>query len=212
MKDLIVSSFKLEKNKLTAVGSPTFEQWLEVGAFIKQAHGAVHFWIGDWLNYGEKVFGESYSVALDQSSYEYQTLASDKWVAGRIDPISRRETLSFEHHKEVADLDKEDQEVLLKQAEEHKLNRKTFRSVVRLYKMKLELPELPKKDYNVEEEFDKVEKVIDINCLLLEELGKVDVDKLIPNARDFLFSQLKKTVGILGQLLMKYDKQGRVLS
>jgi hypothetical protein len=206
MKDVVVSSFALGKNQLIAVGTPTFEQWLAVGVFIKQAQGAVHFWIGDWVNYGEKVYGESYAQALDHSSYEYQTIANDKWVAGRIHPIRRRESLTFDHHATVAEMEEEDQEILLKEAVDKKLSTKAFRSLVRNYKMKLELPELPKKEYNVEEEFEKVERTVEANCVLLEALGDLDIAGLIPNARDFLFSQLKKTVGIIGQVLLKYEK------
>ena len=38
----------------------------------------MHFWIGDWLNYGERKWGEKYKEALEKTGYDYQTLRNDK--------------------------------------------------------------------------------------------------------------------------------------
>lgn len=73
-KDIIYSGFKLHKNGLQAIGNPTFEQWQECGEFIKKSNGAVHFWIGDWLNYGEQKWGEMYTQVLDETGFDYGIL------------------------------------------------------------------------------------------------------------------------------------------
>lgn len=40
----------------------------------------------------------------EQTPFEYQTLADDKWTCGRVGFSRRRENLSFAHHVEVAAL------------------------------------------------------------------------------------------------------------
>src|SRR5438128_1677605 len=84
-----LSSFRLSETGLTPFGDPTFEQWLEIGAFINRSEKSVHFWIGDWLNFGEKAWGERYKEALERTKFDYGTLKNDKWVASRI-PSERR--------------------------------------------------------------------------------------------------------------------------
>lgn len=106
-KDIVYSSFTLHKNGLSAIGTPTFEQWEEVGKFIKKAEKSVHFWIGDWLNYGEQKYGEMYSQAIDATDYNYQTVANDKWIANRIKLSDRAETLGIKHYQNIASLDED---------------------------------------------------------------------------------------------------------
>ena len=42
-RDLVVSSFQLQKNGLTPVGKPTFDEWVSCGQFIKDAEQSVQF-------------------------------------------------------------------------------------------------------------------------------------------------------------------------
>jgi len=107
-KDIVYSSFKLHKNGLEAIGEPSFEQWEECGKFIKKCEGAVHFWIGDWLNYGEKKWGKMYAQAIDQTGYDYQTLANDKWLSKNIDISDRSENLGVRHAQQIASLPEEE--------------------------------------------------------------------------------------------------------
>ncbi|MHB8598384.1 MAG: glycoside hydrolase family 25 domain-containing protein [Ktedonobacteraceae bacterium] len=112
--DFIISSFRLDKNGLFPVGTPSLAEWVECGRFIKDAEKSVQFWIGDWLLYGEKHFGKvQYEQAILETGLDYQTLRLYKSVAGRVPPPERRETLSFYHHKEVADLPLEKRSELL---------------------------------------------------------------------------------------------------
>jgi len=117
-KDIVYSGFKLHKNGITPVGNPTFEQWEEVGKFIKKSGQSVQFWLGDWLNYGEQTWGEKYSQALDETDYALGTLQNVSWVAGHIPSSRRHENLSFSHHQNVAQLEPEDQDKWLDKAEE----------------------------------------------------------------------------------------------
>ncbi len=114
---MLCNSFRLQPIGLLPVGEPTFEQWFACGSFLCQAENAVHFWIGDWLNFGEWQWGERYTGAIELTGFDYQTVANDKWVASRIEISRRREKVSFEHHKEVAPLSPHEQDVLLARAE-----------------------------------------------------------------------------------------------
>jgi len=146
--DIEYSSFRLHKNGLEPIGNPSFEQWEEAGKFIRKAEGAVHFWIGDWLNYGEQKYGETFSQAIDETNYDYGTLRNDKSVASRVELSRRRDNLSWSHHAEVASLKPEDQDKLLEKAVKEELTSKDLRKLVR-EKKKLPAPALPEGKYNV---------------------------------------------------------------
>lgn len=148
--DIVYAGFKFGKNGLQAVGEPSFDNWQECGEFIKKAEGAVQFWLGDWIKYGEGHYGEMYTQALEDTGYEYKTLVNDKYVASKIESSRRRDNLSFSHHAEVADLPPADQDKMLDIAEKDNLKRGEFRKVVREYKHKLlPQPVLPDGEFNV---------------------------------------------------------------
>lgn len=82
----------------------------------------VQFKIGDWINRGETQFGEMYAQALDIFSHlTYGTLMNYAWVAGSIDPSLRGE-VNWSIHKLVAPLPADEQEKILKYAEEDDLS------------------------------------------------------------------------------------------
>jgi hypothetical protein len=201
-KDLIISSFKLTKNGMEAIGTPSFEQWQQAGEFIKKAGGAVHFWIGDWLNYGEQHFGEMYTQALEMTGLDYQTLADDKWVAKQVS--CRHEKLSFAHHRTVADLMPEEQEELLLKAENEHLSRQDFRKIVRKYKLKLDLPELSEDELKPasKEEFEEAQAKAMLLLEVTEDISNLRWAGFTHDAKDFLLSQVKKSIGILGRILL----------
>ena len=144
-KDIIYSSFILHKNGITPIGTPTFEQWTGCGKFIHKAGSAIHFWLGDWLNYGEKKYGEMYTQAIEETGYDVGTLIHDKSVAGRIEIGRRRPALSFSHHAEVAKLEPEEQDRLLEKAEAEQISSKEFRELVKgKSKGLVPIPEPPK--------------------------------------------------------------------
>src|SRR5579863_2157451 len=116
-QELTVSSFRLHKNGLTPVGKPTFEEWQACGQFIKDAEQSVQFWIGDWLNYGEKTYGKvQYEQAIQQTGLDYQTLRTYKYVASNVPLLLRSNKLSYYHHREVANMKRDQQVHLLTKA------------------------------------------------------------------------------------------------
>lgn len=210
MKDLIQINKMISKEKVSFTKSEliisndvSFDEWADILGSLKMVKGAVHFWIGDALNFGERKFGEQYSQALDGLDYEYQTLQNDKWISNKVKGSRRRETLTFSHHQEVADLAPEDQDKMLDYAEENSLNVKSFRNFVRAYKMQLDLPELTDEDLNrsTPQDFKKAQGYVMMLIEVAEEMEAFDINKMHPDARDFLVSQIKKTIGKLGKLI-----------
>jgi site-specific DNA-methyltransferase (adenine-specific) len=132
-KEFTYSSFRLDTIHLAPIGTPTFNEWVTVGRFLKDAEQSVQFWIGDWLLYGEKTFGKTlYEQAIRETGLEYGTLRDYKWVAQAVPVEQRTDKLGFHHHREVASLPQETQQTLLSQAiTEHwsldKLKQEKFR-------------------------------------------------------------------------------------
>lgn len=108
----------LTKVGIQFAGYPSFDQWQAVGLLLAQFHRTLHFWIGDWINYGQHRWGERYSQAIDVFGYAYGTLANDAMVCRRIEFSRRREELTFAHHQAVARLPSAEQDELLASAVE----------------------------------------------------------------------------------------------
>ncbi len=123
----VQTSFAFHRCGITPIGDPTFEEWLSCGEFINNADKSVHFWIGDWLNYGEAKWGQMYEQAIERTGLDYGTLRNDKYVASQVQLSRRRDNLSFGHHQEVASYGAHEQEILLERAETLGLSRNEFR-------------------------------------------------------------------------------------
>ncbi len=95
----------------------SFDRWLQIGGAIKGLDRALPWFIGDWLNFGERSYRETYSQGMDLMDLKYQTLANYKWVAAVFELSRRRETLSCAHHAEVGSLPQKEQDMWLDKAE-----------------------------------------------------------------------------------------------
>jgi hypothetical protein len=108
-----------------------FEEWEQVGVMLGRIGRARRWWIGDWVNHGERAYGEKYTLAIDATGYEYQTVANCAYVAKAIEPSRRREGLSWSHHAEVAALEPSEQEAWLDRAQAEGLTRNGLRKAIR---------------------------------------------------------------------------------
>src|ERR1039457_2825142 len=63
--DWQVGPCRLTPTGLIVQGAPPFDEWAQCGTLLRRMKGAVQFWIGDWLNFGEHAYGEKYSQALE---------------------------------------------------------------------------------------------------------------------------------------------------
>lgn len=78
--------------------------------------GAVQWWIGDWLNYGEEKWGEMYDKAKEATGLSYSYLRVLKYVAARIQLYFRKYNLDWTHYCTVAPLEPPEQKKWLSYA------------------------------------------------------------------------------------------------
>ena len=83
----------------------SFAEWKALGSRLREVKDNLLWWLGDWLAYGERHYGETYDAARAATRYKIGTLRNAKYVAQRIDPSRRRDNLSWSHHYEVAALE-----------------------------------------------------------------------------------------------------------
>ena len=88
--------------------STDFETWEQVGRLLTRAAKASLWWLGDWIRFGERKYGETYAQAVEMSGLEVGTLTNAVWVAEKIEISRRRENLSWSHHYEVASIEDPD--------------------------------------------------------------------------------------------------------
>lgn len=82
-----------------------FSKWQQVGFTLRRIRGAWEWWVGDWLNYGERVYGEMYSQAIEDTGLDYNRLSQVAYVARRITPEMRHKDLAWSSHEAVAPLE-----------------------------------------------------------------------------------------------------------
>lgn len=127
---------RLDSHALHLMPGLTHDQWEQVGETIKFFEQGVMWWLGDWWNYGERAYGEMASQAAkdalkDTTGYDYDTVRAAGWVASRIEPVRRRTDLPWNHHREVASMDRNDQDYWLDAATEHGWKRNDLRAAIR---------------------------------------------------------------------------------
>ncbi len=112
-----------------------FEVWEAYGKALHRVEGAIQWVRGDWLNEGERRYGEKYPQAIQEEWHaEYETLRKYREVAQRIKIGSRLPNLSWAHHLEVAWLEPEEQDCFLALAEENEWTRAQLRNEIRGWK------------------------------------------------------------------------------
>lgn len=101
---------------LTFQEDTPYEVWAAVVKHLKRAEKNIQWWIGDAIRFGERRYGETYSQALEETDYAYDSLSNMAYVASRFESSRRRDNLPFSHHAEVAPLPEEEQDRLLDSA------------------------------------------------------------------------------------------------
>jgi MT-A70 len=148
--ELIYSSFVLHDTGLSPVGNPSFEQWEEVGRFIKKATHASTLWLGDWINFGQTKFGEKYERAVQATGLDYGTLRNAAYTARRIPLSYRCDKLSYKHHLLVAPLPTDQQRELLREAERKRYSTRELQQRIHdVKKLQFSAPKIPEGIYSV---------------------------------------------------------------
>ena len=119
-----IPAISIDEFTATPIGlAPTtttvsYDVWDAYGEGLHKVEGAIQWVVGDWLNYGESRYGETYSQAMSHwPDAKYQSLADYSWVARKVEFSLRNENLSWTHHRHVAKLDPDKQEYWLNRAE-----------------------------------------------------------------------------------------------
>lgn len=124
----------------------TFERWQELGNQLKYFEGAIQWWVGDWLNFGERKWGEMYAQAVDPS--QAAIWKNYKWVSCAVDSSLRNDKLSWSHHLEVAKLEPNEQEKYLGLAALNNMTVRELREAVHTRNL-IDAPPLPQGRYSV---------------------------------------------------------------
>ena len=111
-----------------------FEEWERIGSCLLAITGRVRWWLGDWLVFGERRYGDAYAQAIDMTGLAYQTLANVMSVSGRVESSRRKENLSWSHHEVVAKLSADEQSEWLEKVEVESWTVKELREAIRLAK------------------------------------------------------------------------------
>lgn len=109
-----------------------FEEWVALGRKLGAMANSSAWWIGDWVNQGEIVYGGKYEEALAITGLDYQTLANCAHVARAFPEISRRrEKLSFGHHATLTALEPSEQDEWLARSAEQEWSVMQLRNELR---------------------------------------------------------------------------------
>jgi hypothetical protein len=128
-----------EKNGLVIDEGTTFKEWEEIGLFLKETNGAIQWWIGDWINFGEHKYGEKYAQALDYTDYSLSSLWRIRNVSARFGKLARERGLPWSIYKLVAPLNQEESEKWLDYAENNRItNWEVLSKAIRLDRLKEE--------------------------------------------------------------------------
>jgi len=116
----------------------TYEEWAALVDQLKAVGGELMrrttywlFQVGDAVNFGQRKFGEAAARFIDEVGLSYWQVAKYASVARRVPPTSRKATLTFEHHRIVANLSPPDQLEWLGRAERDQLSGRALGDLVR---------------------------------------------------------------------------------
>lgn len=109
----------------------SFDRYAALLGMLGEIKRRTSWMIGDALNYGERVYGETYAQAAEATGLRPSTLATYRWVCDRVPYERRLEGVSFSAHEAVATLNPGDQRRWLQRAADENWTRETLRSELR---------------------------------------------------------------------------------
>lgn len=124
----------------------TYDAWEALGRFLGSIDRRARWYIGDWLNFGEALYGEEaaqgveattadrYSQAERVTGLDHGTLMNIRSVCSKVPRRNRRPELGFWIHSEVAKLDVDEQPKWLDKAIKKSWTKNDLRDAVRTAK------------------------------------------------------------------------------
>lgn len=108
----------------------SYERYEALGRWLGAVRDMTAWAIGDWLLFGEGLYGERAAQAVEVTGRSKSTLTNYARVAGRVAPPRRRVELSWSHHEAVAALPPDEQIKWLSKAVDEQLSVEEFRGEV----------------------------------------------------------------------------------
>lgn len=108
-----------------------YTTWEALGRFLGKIDVRTRWYIGDWLNFGEALYGEESAQAVEATAkdryseiervtgLDHQTILNIQSLCRRVKKAQRRADLGFWIHMAVAPLEPEEQDVWLERAKEN---------------------------------------------------------------------------------------------
>jgi hypothetical protein len=137
MNDIIA----IDKTKCTLTatsaqlnGNVDFKEWQRIGRTFAKVEAAYLWWIGDWLLFGVRNFGDKSRLALEYAheiGLQPETLRQAIRVSESCQVGSRLPSLSWSHHQEVAPLPNKEQKTWLAKAEQNHWSVSDLRIAIR---------------------------------------------------------------------------------
>ena len=132
--EMAIGPFRFTSVGVRIEGRPTLEAWKGPLQFALWCQKAGPWWIGDLLNAGDDVFGESF-YAMCEGAVSGDQLNRYASVARRVPLRNRRPALSWSCHAAVARLDSPGQRRLLALAEKNGWSSEELRVEARSYQV-----------------------------------------------------------------------------
>lgn len=108
----------------------TLEQYGQMGAMFGQAEQDIIWLIGDWLNCGEKIYGDDFHQIAEDVGLQPATLSNRRAICARIPPSRRRKGVVFSTHAEVAYKSPNEQRMWLKKVADNHWSRARLRDEI----------------------------------------------------------------------------------
>jgi len=96
-----IGSFRILPTGLQIADGVSVEEWQAFGKHIHMMETSIQWIIGDWLAYGERVYGKTYQDVSELTGYSYETLRNLVWVARQFNLSYRYDKLSHTHHQKA---------------------------------------------------------------------------------------------------------------
>lgn len=126
-----------------------FNDWLSLAPKLRTIRDASLWWWGDYINFGERKYGEMYAQALEESDYSYGTLRNTASLCNQFELSRRHDNLPLSFHQEVASLDPLLQDDFLNKCEYNNWTRNDLRSEIRKAKKEFIVKEMPDGVYDL---------------------------------------------------------------
>jgi hypothetical protein len=98
------------------------EEWVSAGRRFGAISRCSQWWIGDWVRFGAKRWGEKYVQAARITGYDVASLRNMAWVSSQFDLSLRSDKLTWSHHALLAPLCLEEKQRWIERAGEARLS------------------------------------------------------------------------------------------